>query len=315
MKKVSVIIPVYNCEEYLKCCLESIEKQTIGLENMEVIIINDGSTDNSLEIAKHFKKEHPNWILVDRENKGLSNSRNEGINLSTGEYVMFLDSDDYLVEETLKEMHEKASINKLDIVVGRLNGFDENNEYGYYSDKLISKERIFSFEKYKRFIKTISVCGKLYRRELIKDIKFMPNTKHEDNYFTLTCYKNASSIMTIPKYYYYRRYRSGENPSIMQTLSIASFSDLVKNFSYYFKENAKDKFIIKFSIRTFDNYIISRIKEEDKKKARIIVKDYLKNIFVSEKISRCEFIAFMRYNNIYYFLASIYYNLFKKSSY
>ena len=89
MKKVSVIIPVYNVEEYLDECLQSIENQSIGIENIEVIIINDGSQDNSMKIINRYYDKHNDWVIINRENKGQSVSRNEGMEKATSKYIMF----------------------------------------------------------------------------------------------------------------------------------------------------------------------------------------------------------------------------------
>ena len=89
MKKISVIIPVYNVEEYLEESLNSVVNQTIGINNLEVILINDGSKDNSLKICKKYTKKHKDWILIDKKNEGLSAARNDGINIASGEFITF----------------------------------------------------------------------------------------------------------------------------------------------------------------------------------------------------------------------------------
>ena len=124
MKKVSIIIPVYNVEDYLEECLESIVNQSIGLKNIEVIIINDGSSDNSIKILNKYQNKYKDWISINRENKGLSETRNEAINLVTTNYIMFLDSDDYLDKDTLKEMYDIIIKENSDIVMGRMKAFD-----------------------------------------------------------------------------------------------------------------------------------------------------------------------------------------------
>lgn len=309
MKKVSIIIPIYNVKKYLEECLKSIENQTIGQKNIEVILINDGSTDGSIKIINKYKKLHSDWIVIDRENKGLSVSRNEGIELSTSEYIMFLDSDDYLTDNAIEEMYKIAIQENADVVIGRLNGFDSKGEYGYYSDKLINKERTFSFKKNKRILKSTSVCCKLYKKEIIENIRFIPKIKHEDNYFTLMIYSTANRITTIPKYYYYRRYREGERDSITQNLSIDSFKDLIKNYSFFFSNNKGSNYIIKFSLRVFNNYIISKLKKEDKKVAQDMIKTYLKELHCNKKLNFFEYIYYIIYTNLYFIFANLYYNV------
>lgn len=307
MKKVSVIIPIYNVSKYLDECLISIENQTIGLDNLEVILINDGSKDNSLDIMKKYQKKHQDWIIIDRENKGLSISRNEGIKKSKCPYIMFVDSDDYLDNNAIKDMYELANKTDSDIVIGRLNGFDSKGMYGYYSDKYINERKTFNFNENKKIVKVISVCSKLYKKDLIKNIEFIEKIKHEDNYFTLSAYKNAKKISTIPNYYYYRRYREGERDSITQNLSIDTFNDLIKNYLLYFKNYNKDNYIIRFSIRYFNNYIISNLKEHSLAKKSL--KLYLKDLKNNNIINNIEYSIYALYSNLYYIFGLFYYKL------
>ena len=98
MPKVSVIVPVYNVEKYITRCLTSLINQT--LDDLEIILVNDGSTDNSVAIIREYKRQHDNIILVEKENGGLSSARNFGLVYATGEYIAFLDSDDYVERTT-----------------------------------------------------------------------------------------------------------------------------------------------------------------------------------------------------------------------
>ena len=104
--KVSVIVPVYNVEQYLSDCLESICRQT--LKGIEIIVVNDGSTDNSLSIIKSFQQKYSNIKLINKKNGGLSSARNAGIDMAVGEYLFFVDSDDFIDLDTLEKMYVKA---------------------------------------------------------------------------------------------------------------------------------------------------------------------------------------------------------------
>ncbi len=309
MKKISVIVPVYNVEEYLEECLNSIVNQTIGLKNLEVILINDGSTDNSLKIMKKFKKKYDDWILVNRENRGISISRNEGMDLATAKYIIFLDSDDYLELNALEELYKISEKTKSDITVGKINGFDSKGFYGYYFDKYIKEYQIFTLSQNKKFIKTISACSKLYKRTFINKIRFVPMLKHEDNYFTVMAYVEAKKIATLPIYCYNRRYREGEKNSIMQNLSINTFMDLVENYKAIFKKIKHNNIVVGFSIRNFCNYVISRLKGFNQKKGKITIKKYLKILYANNNISLLEYFYYSVYYNAYYFSANLYYKL------
>ena len=136
---VSVIVPIYNVAPWLEDCLTSLEKQT--LKNIEVILVNDGSTDGSREIAARYAQRNGNFTLIDRENGGLSAARNTGLDRARGEYVYFLDSDDYLVENALEILYTKASQENLDVLIFSAYTFTDgcedfrwDREYRYTGD-------------------------------------------------------------------------------------------------------------------------------------------------------------------------------------
>ena len=104
--KVSVVIPVYNCEEYLESCVESLMKQTMDKDDFQIVFVNDGSSDNGGAICEKAAKEHSNITYFLKENGGVSSARNKGIELSEGKYILFLDADDTLTEDTLKSIYE-----------------------------------------------------------------------------------------------------------------------------------------------------------------------------------------------------------------
>ena len=112
---ISIIIPVYNVESYLNQCLESLKHQT--LKDFEVILVNDGSTDNSLSICKEYSSLLPNCQIIEQKNQGVSVARNTGIQNASGNYFYFMDSDDYLENEALELCFEKAESNNLDFVL------------------------------------------------------------------------------------------------------------------------------------------------------------------------------------------------------
>ena len=126
MPKVSIIVPIYNVEGYIEKCLETLVNQT--LEDIEIILVNDGSTDNSELIAKRFFEKYPEKIVyLEKENGGLSDARNYGIPYSKGEYIAFLDSDDYVEKNMYEEMYELAKRENSDMV--------QCNFYWEYPDK------------------------------------------------------------------------------------------------------------------------------------------------------------------------------------
>ena len=115
MVKVSIIVPVYNVEKYLSKCLESLINQT--LKDIEIICVNDGSTDNSLSILKEYANKDSRIKIIDKQNEGVSVARNTGIEVATGEYLIFVDSDDYLVENACEKALNTIEHNNSDICI------------------------------------------------------------------------------------------------------------------------------------------------------------------------------------------------------
>ena len=127
--KLSIIIPVYNAEKYLKKCLESVFQQNLKLEDFEVICINDGSTDKTQQILEEFQKKYANIILENQENFGEAISRNKAIFLSKGEYITFLDSDDYYDALTLSKALQIIASQNLDILYLKMNHISEDYQF------------------------------------------------------------------------------------------------------------------------------------------------------------------------------------------
>ena len=125
MIKVSVIVPVYNVEKYLEKCLDSLVNQT--LKEIEIIIVNDGSPDNSHKIIDKYTKKYKNIKAYLKENGGLSDARNYGLKKASGEYIAFLDSDDFVKEDMYQKMYEKAKSGNFDMIVCDLNYKSENS--------------------------------------------------------------------------------------------------------------------------------------------------------------------------------------------
>ncbi|WP_405305378.1 glycosyltransferase family 2 protein [Methanobrevibacter sp.] len=212
MVKVSVIIPFYNVEEYLKECLDSVVNQT--MEDIEIICINDGSTDNSMSILNTYDDERIK--IIEQENQGLSSARNVGLENSNGDYICFLDSDDYLEITALEEIYEIAQDKSLDLLMFKLINFDndtgetEIDEY-YEMEKLkkVVGDNIFSYEDTDEVFFDLSVTApaKLFKHDLIKDLRFPEYLIYEDNAFYMECILRAKRAYFYDKHLYYRRIR------------------------------------------------------------------------------------------------------------
>ena len=200
--KVSVIIPVYNTDHYLEQCLDSVVSQT--LQDIEIICVDDGSTDRSPEILRRYEAEDARIRIVSRENGGLGCARNSGTEIATGEYLAFLDSDDWLDPEVLKKSYDRITKDDADICIfGRFNhleGCGGNRCYRLLPKrKVYPREQPFSIGGNPESLIGLSdmiVWNKLYRRSFLEEnrIRFLPVRRAEDVFFTMVALCAAKRI-------------------------------------------------------------------------------------------------------------------------
>jgi glycosyltransferase involved in cell wall biosynthesis len=217
--KVSVIVPVYNVEKYLPTCLDSIINQT--LREIEVIVLNDGSTDGSIEIIRQYKRKDERIKVFEHQNRGLGPTRNRGILLATGDYLSFVDSDDYIKEGALEVLYKAAVERNCDVIEGEtIFFFDENDQQILrkslrgVQDIIVdsnTKEQFYRDYYFSRFY-SHNACDKLFRREFIMEnnIVFGDNRIifSEDNWFQLQLFIHTPKISFIPqKFYMYRQHQ------------------------------------------------------------------------------------------------------------
>lgn len=231
MSTISIIVPVYNVKEYLIRCLDSIKNQTFN--DFEVIVLNDGSTDGSDKLAKEYCAKDKRFTYYSHENRGLGPTRNRGLELASGEYIMYLDSDDWLSSNAMKILFEKAQESDSDIVCGKTvmvhsDGQEENlHNNEMLSTVDINDETRFSFFKdyFYTNIFTNQATDKLYKHRLISKIKakFGDNKLiyGEDLYYNLQILEEDIRISFIaePIYYYFQREDSISNtyrPNIIE---------------------------------------------------------------------------------------------------
>lgn len=212
--KVSVAIPVYNSEEYLRECLDSIVNQT--LKEIEIICIDDGSTDGSLEILREYQEKDSRIRIYTQENKGPSEARNRGIDLSRGKYLYFCDSDDFIEKNALKELYEISEKVDVDFVLFKeINYVEETKEMYttvYYDMPYLADNvggRVFTYRDdigHMLFIPT-NIHGKFYKRDFLSGIRFPEDIKFEDNIFIVETIIKARRMYFYDEYFYYRRIR------------------------------------------------------------------------------------------------------------
>ena len=216
MVKLSVIIPVFNVENYISCCLESILKQPF--KDFEVICINDGSSDNSLDVLQRFKNQDERIIIIDKKNEGSGIARNAGLSIAKGDYIYFVDGDDWVEENVFDKILSKADELNTDILIfGGLSYYNGKGKKGGYSaDKLPKKylNKVFSAKDIKKDIFNFpsTAWTKLYKRDfLIKNnIKFQDIKVGQDQLPFFHSMVKAERIALLPENIYcYRKNRKG----------------------------------------------------------------------------------------------------------
>lgn len=214
MVKTSIIIPVYNTAEYLKECFASVFRQT--QKEVEIIAINDGSTDNSMEVLEELKREHPEIIIYSQPNQGLGSARNKGIELARGEFIYFLDSDDCIEDTALETCYQYAVDNRLDIVMFDASVFGQIDCAKVVYDRtdvVTDKGKVLTgvdfANTYWRKNFCPSACLIYTSISFIKryHLRFLPDIYYEDNEFHIKIISLAERIMYIPQMLYRRRYR------------------------------------------------------------------------------------------------------------
>lgn len=237
MPKVSVVVPFYNVEKYIEKCLESLVNQT--LTDIEIILVNDGSKDNSEKIAKEFQEKNPNKIkYYEKTNGGLGDARNYGINYATGEYIAFLDSDDYVEYTMYEEMYKQAKKEDADIV--------ECDFWWEYPDK--KREDIgleYSTQKEMLYKARVVAWNKLIKTEIYKNhpnARFSVGLRYEDveGFYKILPHINKVAYVRKPFIHYVQRQGSISNTQNKRNEEI--FTVLENVISYYKDNKIYDEF-------------------------------------------------------------------------
>lgn len=240
--KLSIIVPAYNVGKYLDDCISSCFRQDLSTDDYEVIIINDGSTDRTLELALNWKERHTNITVISQENKGLSEARNAGMKASQGEYIMFLDSDDWISDNCLGKLTERCDADDLDmlrIAAARVAGDTPQQLFSYKGKDKIESGRSLLMTKV-----NISAPLAIYRRKLLLDngLKFHPGIFHEDNEFTPRAYYHAERVGSTNDIIYFVRQTQG---SITRSINPKKCHDLLtvaERLETFAEETVEEKY-------------------------------------------------------------------------
>jgi len=212
---ISVLVPVFNVEKYLRRCIESILSQTY--KDIELILVDDGSQDCSGIICDEYAKKDSRIKVIHQENGGLSIARNSGLDIAQGEYIGFVDSDDYIHKDMYQTLYDTLTKNDVDLAICNYINDDDNNTrlWKDYHPQLVD-DIITPYEALKRSINDLNyvvVWNKLFKREIFDDIRFPPGKIYQDNYVIPKAIYKCKKIATlsVPLYYYYLNMESITN--------------------------------------------------------------------------------------------------------
>ncbi|OZU89282.1 beta-1,4-galactosyltransferase [Virgibacillus indicus] len=269
--KVSVVVPIYKVEKYIHRCIDSIVNQTY--ENIEIILVDDGSPDNCGDIADHYQEKDSRINVIHKENGGLSDARNHGMEQVTGEYTMFVDSDDWLERDAIEVMVNHSLKFKADIVQSTFyyahrdkllidNRFHEKGDAPLRLDNHSLMHELVKNDKVKNF-----AWGKLYKTKLIKDIPFKKGVLFEDVFWAHQVMHKVKNFLLLhhPLYYYYHRDDSIVSAYTPRNLDIIEGLKVRHVFLEMYYEELKDesyKAILKACLIHYNLLIRNRNKDK-----------------------------------------------------
>lgn len=314
MKKhslISVIVPIYKVQDYLKECIESIINQTYS--DIEVILVDDGSPDRCPQMCDEWAKRDSRIRVVHKKNGGLSSARNAGLDVAKGEYISFVDSDDFICKDALENLYNRIKDDKsIGITSGLIYRYQDGSINNFKDQWLCSKEIVIPSSEF--LLETMSqktsytVWNKLYRRDVIGNTRFREGRNNEDTLFMYDLGKNIAILnvcmVEIPHYVYYYRYRED---SICTTAKIPLAIDILGNYELMMEDSKKTNSrlydVLYFSyVRTLYGFVDSLLLNpvwyplyftEYQKKLRLVPFRYVKRQF---HLNDALYIQLLKYN-------------------
>ncbi|MCQ2102485.1 MAG: glycosyltransferase [Fibrobacter sp.] len=236
---ISVIVPIYKVEPYLRRCLDSIVNQTYT--NLEIILVDDGSPDGCPAICDEYAAKDNRIVVIHKENGGLSDARNAGLDICKGEYISFVDSDDWIEKNYIEHLLTLIKNEHADIAIANhqlicTNGFIEYK--GVFNNKIFHHSKFMKELIINAPIQFIVAWGKLYKREIFNDVRFPIKKIHEDQYTSYRLFYNAHKIVTTKKilYNYLKR-----PDSIMSQIRTIDYTPIEEEQASFFKKKSKNK--------------------------------------------------------------------------
>ena len=318
---ISIVIPIYNVEKYITKCIESVRQQTY--KNIEIILIDDGSPDNCGKICDEYTKIDNRIQVIHKENGGLSDARNTGIDIAKGNYIVFVDSDDFIELTFVEELYNAIVKNNAEISICNINIINEKNKKigkTGYEDMMIVKGKTI-LEKIcqqKNIIESIVAWNKMYSIKFFKTYKYPVGKIHEDEFLTYKILYQADKVAIINKYLY--NYRKN-NESIVGKKFNKQRLDLIdalfERIDFYKKNNENYLYLMtmKLCLNQLIEYYIKTKKyienpnlllKELKNKYKMIYKEYIKEKSFSTKM-KSKAVIFRYFSCIFYILKKNHY--------
>lgn len=316
-KLISIIVPIYNVEQYLGECVDSILSQTY--KNLEIILVDDGSPDNCGAICDEYAKKDKRIRVIHKENGGLSSARNAGLDVATGEYISFIDSDDYVSEKFIEVLYNLCKKNSADISECDFIKFDDKVEV-IESDIKVEKHSSIEMQKNiysSECVKTVVVWNKLYKRYIYEKLRFPEGKINEDEFTTYKAFDSTAKDIVVtnePLYYY----RYNENSIMGRKFNVKRLDVLQaygERIEYYRDKNYKDLFektvegyqqlLKKYFILTKECIVCSEEYQRDiLKLLKKNYKDYkfLKSVSI---ISKIKMLTLIKFPNVIYNLINL----------
>ncbi len=267
---VSIIVPIYKVEPYLRRCLDSIVNQTYT--NLEIILVDDGSPDGCPQICDEYAVKDNRVVVIHKENGGLSDARNAGLDICKGEYIFFIDSDDFISKQAILTLYKACIEQNADIAIGNYQSFNKESEiqeehtnaiFHHISFEDVMKKQLFHTHEFTQFV---VAWNKLIKTEIAKKFPFPKGQLCEDNFTTFKYFYNSKAIFTKETTYYYQNREQSIVNQLRGTeedylISIKYFQEKKSFLESHNFTNLAESFNERISEKMLNHYVLSNDKE------------------------------------------------------
>lgn len=276
MAKISVVVPVYNVEKYLKECIDSIINQT--LEDIEIICVNDGSTDSSLEILNNYAKKDSRIIVINKSNSGYGHTMNMGLNAASGEYIGIIESDDFADKNMFEDLYKLAKEYDADIVKGDWYNYWSKNKFARKNNRISSAKALkLTNSKQDKSLLRInpSVWSAIYKKEFLNkyNIRFLetPGASYQDLAFSFKIFALAERVILTDKAYLYYR-QDNMNSSVKSKTKVYCVCDEYEEIDRFLEQypDLKFEFKVQEEINRYNGYVSSVLRIDDSVKPEFV---------------------------------------------